>query len=168
MISGNLILAPLAWLNGQIVFSGDQTLGRIDPRQASPVWSVPHHLSSQAVYRPRAAGTSVIAGGQREIGAWQLADGQLRWKHQADSQIGTPFVTPERTNVGDGHELLALNNTTCNIDWRFAGTPGTLAAYAPTTAGDTVFFGPGNGVLYALDMADGSLKWPLDNSKEWQ
>ncbi|PKO62053.1 MAG: hypothetical protein CVU24_05835 [Betaproteobacteria bacterium HGW-Betaproteobacteria-18] len=166
--SGNRTLVPLAVLDGQILFSGDKTLGRIDPESAAPVWNVLHKLSSDAVYRPRATGQSVIAGGQRELGAWQFDDGQPRWLHQAHIQVGTPFVTPERTYVGDGHELLAISNSTGAIDWRFAGTPDTLASYAPTVAGDTVFFGPGNGLLYALNKADGSLKWQLDDSQEWQ
>ena len=166
--SGNSTLAPLALHAGQILFSGDMTLGRIDPQLKAPVWNVRHQLSSDAVYRPRAAGQSVITGGQRELGAWQLKDGKPRWLHQAHIQVGTPFVTPERTYVGDGHELLAIDNSTGAIDWRFAGTPDTLASYAPAVAGDTVFFGPGNGLLYALNQADGALKWQLDDSREWQ
>ncbi len=166
--TGNSTLVPLALLNGQILFSGDKTLGRIDPQRRTPVWNVPHHLSSDAVYRPRAAGLSVITGGQQELGAWQVKDGKPRWLHKAHIQVGTPFVTPERTYVGDGHELLAIDNRTGAIDWRFAGTPDTLASYAPTVAGDTVFFGPGNGLLYALNKANGALKWQLDDSKEWQ
>ena len=166
--SGNGTLAPLALHDGQILFSGDKTLGRIDPQLKTPVWSVPHQFSSDAVYRPRAAGQSVITGGQRELGAWQFKNGKPRWLHKAHIQVGTPFVTPERTYVGDGHELLAIDNSTGAIDWRFAGTPDTLASYAPTAAADTVFFGPGNGLLYALNKAEGALKWQLDDSREWQ
>lgn len=166
--SANSTLAPLAALNGQILYSGDKALGRIDPLQPTPVWVVSHQLSSNAVYRPRAAGQAVVTGGLRELGAWQLADGQPRWLHKAQIQVGTPFVTAEQTYVGDGHELLALNNATGGIDWKFAGTPDTLASYAPTVAGDTVFFGPGNGWLYALNRVDGALCWKLDDSREWQ
>jgi outer membrane protein assembly factor BamB len=166
--SGNSTLTPLAVMHGQILFSGDKTLGRINPQRPSPVWNVPHGLSSDAVYRPRAAGQSVITGGQSELGAWQFENGKPRWLHKALIQVGTPFVTAERTFVGDGHELLAINNASGAIDWRFASTPDTLASYAPTVAADTVFFGPGNGLLYALNKADGSLKWQLDDSKEWQ
>jgi len=166
--SGNNTLAPLAMLEGQILFTGDRTLGRIDPQQALPVWNVSHHLSSKAVYKPRAAGQSVVTGGLHELGAWQLADGQARWLHKAHIQVGTPFVTADRTYVGDGHELLALNNSSGAVDWRFAGTPETLASYAPTVAEETVFFAPGNGLLYALNQVDGALKWKLDDSREWQ
>jgi outer membrane protein assembly factor BamB len=166
--SGNATLAPLALFNQHIFFSGEKTLGRLDPAQDAPLWNVPHQLSSKAVYRPRVAGQSVIAGGQDELGAWQLADGKPRWLHKAILQVGTPFVTPQRTYVGDGHELLALNNGSGAIDWRFADTVDCTAAYAPTVANGTLFFGPGNGLLYALNEADGKLKWKLDESKEWQ
>jgi len=166
--SGNSTLAPLAWLDGHIFFNGDKTLGRIDPDNAQLAWNVPHHLSSNAVYRPRAAGQSVISGGQRELGAWHMADGQPRWLHQALLQVGTPFVTAQRTYVGDGHELLALNNATGAIDWRFSDGVDYTASYAPTVASGTVFFGPGNGLLYALNESDGQLKWKLDESKTWQ
>ena len=166
--SANRALVPLAWLHDHILFCGDTSLGCIDPQLQDAVWNRPHQLSSPAVYRPRAAGQLVITGGQREMGAWDFETGMPRWQHQALIQIGTPFVTSERTYVGDGHELLALNNTTGAIDWRFAGTPDTLASYAPTVAAGTVFFGPGNGLLYALNQADGGLKWKLDDSNEWQ
>ncbi len=167
--SGNAQLAPLALVDGHVLFNGDKTLGRIDPADSVPTWNVPHHLSSPAVYRPRAAGQSVISGGQRELGAWDMASGKPRWLHKALLQVGTPFVSPERTYVGDGHELLALGNESGAIDWRFpADTTDCTASYAPTLGKDTVFFGPGDGKLYALNQADGQLKWKLDESKNWQ
>lgn len=167
--SGNTTLAPLALLDGHIFFNGDKTLGRIDPDNTQLTWNVPHHLSSNAVYRPRAAGDLVISGGQSELGAWQSSDGKPLWMHKKILQVGTPFVAPERTYVGDGHWLLALNNSSGAIDWRFApDTDDCTAAYAPTVAGDTVFFGPGDGMLYAVNRADGRLKWKLDQKKQWQ
>jgi outer membrane protein assembly factor BamB len=35
-------------------------------------------------------------------------------------------------------------------------------------AGDTVFFGPGDGRLYAVNRRDGKLKWKLDEKANWQ
>ena len=166
--SGNATLAPLALVDEHVFFNGDKTLGRIDPDRAELTWNVPHRLSSNAVYRPRAAGQSVISGGQRELGAWQTADGKPRWLHKAILQVGTPFVTPQRTYVGDGHELLALDNDSGAIDWRFSDGTDYTASYAPTVANGTVFFGPGNGLLYALNEADGQLKWQLDEKTKWQ
>ena len=162
-------MAPLALLDGHVFFNGDKTLGRIDPVNAALTWNVPHRLSSNAVYRSRAAGQLVISGGQRELGGWHQADGQALWLHKAILQVGTPFVDVDRTYVGDGHWLLALGNQTGDIDWRFApDTDDCTAAYAPTVAGETVFFGPGDGMLYAVNRLDGKLKWKLDEKKEWQ
>jgi outer membrane protein assembly factor BamB len=158
----------LALQNGHVFFNGDKTLGCIDPEKDALVWNVLHSLSSNAVYRPRVGGQLVISGGQRELGAWQITDGQPRWQHKAILQVGTPFVTPARTYVGDGHELLALNNESGVIDWRFSDTRDCTASYAPIVADGVAYFGPGNGVLYALNTTDGKLKWQLDESKEWQ
>jgi outer membrane protein assembly factor BamB len=167
--SGNATLAPLAQVDGHVFFNGDQTLGCIDPDNVEVAWNVPHRLSSPAVYRPRASAQSVISGGQRELGAWNMTDGHARWLHKAILQVGTPFVTSDRTYVGDGHELLALSNQSGAIDWRFpADTIDCTASYAPTASNDTVFFGPGDGKLYALNLTDGRLKWKLDERKNWQ
>ncbi len=167
-VSGNSSLAPLAQHQGQILFCGDRGLGRIDPAQDQPLWRVPHGLASAAVFRPRVAGPRVIVGGLAGLGAWQLEQGQLQWHHPATIQSGAPLVTPAVTYVGDGHALLALDNVDGSVRWRFAGTPDTLTSYAPAVADDTAFFGPGNGILYALATGDGRLKWQLDRSHEWQ
>lgn len=167
-VSGNHHLAPLAEINGRLLYSGDLTLGCIHPEQAAPVWQVAHHLSSHAVYRPRAAGRYVVTGGQGELGAWRLSDGQRRWLYKAKTQVGTPCVTVDRVFVGDGQALLALDAANGGVIWQFASTPDTLASYAPAVAADTVFFGPGNGLLYALNASDGRLQWQLDQSHEWQ
>lgn len=167
-VSGNSSLAPLAQHQGQILFCGDRGLGCLDPAQDQPLWRVPHGLASAAVFRPRAAGSRVIVGGLAGLGAWQLEHGQLQWHHRATIQCGAPLVTAAVTYVGDGHELLALDNAEGSVHWRFAGTADTLTSYAPAVADGTVFFGPGNGLLYALAASDGHLKWQLDRSHEWQ
>lgn len=167
-VTGNVLLAPLTQFEGQVLFIGGRSLGRIDPALATPLWNVAHGLSKDAVFRPRVAGDLVIGSGLKELGAWSLDKGQPRWRYAAHTQMGVPWVTPEHTYVGDGHELLALDHADGAVSWRFAGTPDTLTSYAPTLAGDTVLFGPGNGQLYALAASDGHLLWQLDRSAEWQ
>lgn len=166
--SANTLLAPLTQHEGQVLFAGSRRLGRINPDLAQPVWNVAHGLSSEAVFRPRAAGQLVIAGGLGELGAWGLNDGNRQWLYSARTQMGVPWVTPQTTYVGDGHEMLAIDHADGAVRWRFSGTPDTLTSYAPTLAGDTVLFAPGNGLLYALAASDGRLKWQLDRSHEWQ
>lgn len=166
--SGNALLAPLTAEGASVLYAGNSHLGRIDPSKPQALWHTAHGLSREAVFRPRAAGELVLCGSLAELGAWNLDNGQRRWVHTARTQLGVPWVTPERSFVGDGHELLALDNASGAVRWRYAGTPDTLTSYAPTLNGDTLLFAPGNGLLYALDAAQGGLKWRLDRSHEWQ
>lgn len=166
--SGNDVLAPLTMHQGRVLYAGDKTLGKIELKSSRALWSVAHGLTDEAVYRPRAAGPYVLTGGLQELGAWRLDNGQRVWRHKARIQMGVPWVTQQVTYVGDGHELLAIENASGLVRWRHAGTPDTLSSYAPTLTDDTVFLGPGNGVLYALNVADGTEKWRLDRSHEWQ
>ncbi len=166
--SGNDLLAPLTQFEGKVLFAGNKTIGCVNPDVSKPLWNVGHGFADEAVYRPRVVDKVVIAGGLAELGAWDLASGRRKWRHTAITQIGVPWVTKRLTYVGDGHELLALDTATGALRWRFAGTPDTLASYAPTVSGDSVFFASGNGVLNALSIHDGRLKWRLDRSDEWQ
>jgi hypothetical protein len=166
--SGNTLLAPLTAHGADVLFAGNHGLGRIDPAQALPVWHTAHGLSREAVFRPRVAGELVLCGGLDAIGAWHLARGDRRWIYLAQTQLGVPWATPEHTYVGDGHHMLCLDNASGTVRWRFAGTPDTLTAYAPTLSQNTLLFAPGNGLLYALDAGQGELQWQLDRSHEWQ
>ncbi len=166
--SANTLLAPLTWSNDRVLFAGDKTVGCIQPRSPKVAWCVEHGLSADAVFRPRAIGRQMLVGGLNELGAWDVTNGKRVWLHTAHQQMGAPCVTPTHTFAGDGHELLALDNSSGKVLWRFASTPDTLTSYAPVVAGDTVLFCPGNGILYALSTHDGHLKWQLDRSEEWQ
>jgi outer membrane protein assembly factor BamB len=166
--SRNTVLAPLSLSGGQVLFAGDQTVGCISTHLPNPVWRAEHGLSTEAVFRPRAVGRQVTVGGLNELGSWDKSNGKRLWLHTAQEQMGTPCVTPNCTYVGDGHELLALDNRNGKVLWRFSSTPDTLASYAPLVADNTVFFCPGNGILYAVSVHDGKLKWQLDRGDEWQ
>jgi outer membrane protein assembly factor BamB len=166
--SANALLAPLSLHQGSVLFAGNRTLGRIDTRAAKPVWNVAHGFADEAVFRPRAAGALVVAGGLGAVGGWDLARGQRKWLYQAQIQLGVPWVTDSHTYVGDGHALLAIDHATGRPSWRFDGTPDTLAAYAPTVQGDSVVFSSGDGILYCLKRATGQVQWQLDRSAEWQ
>jgi outer membrane protein assembly factor BamB len=166
--SGNALLAPLSRHRGAVLFAGDQTLGRIDPQAAKPAWNVAHGFADELVFKPRAAGAWVVAGGAGAIAGWNVERGQRKWAYQAETQLGVPFVTETHSYVGDGHALVAIAHASGRPAWRFEGTPDTLASYAPSVVGNQVLFSPGNGILYCLRRSDGQLQWQLDRSNEWQ
>ena len=166
--SENNVLAPLGYQHGQLLFAGDRSVGRIDSSSHAMVWNVAHTLTQPAVFRPRSTGSLVLCGSLNRIGAWTVEEGRAAWHYTASVQLGTPWVTARHTFMGDGHQLLAIENSSGKVIWRFAGTPDTLTSYSPTVTGNTVLFGPGNGLLYGLSTDDGAVLWTLDRSKEWQ
>lgn len=166
--TGNQRLNPLTHDSGLILYCGNATVGAVSIAQHSPLWSQPHGFSTPAEYRPRAAGGLMICGGRKWLAAFDKATGALVWRHDAQIQTGVPWVTPGHTVFGDGHQITALDTQTGRLLWRHAGIEDTLASYAPTGTDDTVFVGPGDGHLYALDLSDGGLKWAVDGRKGWQ
>ena len=166
--SGSEVLAPLTLHQGNVLFAGDRTIGRIDLKTSKVAWKHAHGLSDEAVYRPRAVGKQMLVGSLHELGAWDLARGRRTWLRRAAIQMGVPFVSQKVSYVGDGHELLAVDNSNGEVRWKFAGVLDTLSSYAPVQWGDTVYWGPGDGILYAIHATSGHLKWRLDRSAEWQ
>ncbi len=166
--TGNARLAPPARAGGLVLYAGDRTIGAIRPDLGEGLWAGSHGLAGAAVFRPRAAGGRLICGGLQEIGCWDLPGGQRHWRYRPRVQAGVPLMTALHTYLGDGHEIVALDNQSGEPVWRFAGVADTLVSYAPVIAGDTLFVGPGDGRLYALGALDGALRWTLDQSARWQ
>lgn len=162
------MLVPLSAAGARVLFAGERMLGAISLDQAEPLWIVPHGLARGAAFRPRAAGRRVVCGGPDAIVCRSLDDGTPGWRYAAKVQTGVPLVGHDRTFVGDGHEIVALDNATGSPVWRFAGIADTLASYAPAALGDTILAGPGDGRLYALAAGDGHLRWVIDRGSEWQ
>jgi len=166
--TGNRRLAPPSLVDGQVLYAGDATLGRLDPARAQPLWSTPHRLPGAAVFRPRGDGDRVIAGSLGQLAAWRPGIDAARWRYTAQTQIGTPCLAGNQLYFGDGHELLAFDANSGAIHWRFAAIADTRISYAPVLAGATLFVGPGDGRLYALDRADGQPRWVVERMAEWQ
>jgi len=169
-------LVPLALDSGHLAFAGASTLGiiRLAGFGEAPAdtvgltWQQAHGLSGGAAFRPRFGGDLVLCGGPAGLAAWEIATGRPRWRYPARVQVGVPFVGGQRVYCGDGHEIVALDLDSGRPLWRFAGTPDTLASYAPAGVGDQVFAGPGDGRLYALSIADGTPLWVVDRREDWQ
>jgi outer membrane protein assembly factor BamB len=166
--TGNARLSPPALAEGQVLYAGDMTIGSVAVQQEGTQWERPHGLAGAAVFRPRAAGGRLICGGPREIGCWGIGGQGPGWRYRPRLQLGVPLVTTERTYLGDGHEVVALDNPSGGPVWRFPGMPDTLVSYAPAIAGETLFVGSGDGRLYALGTDDGRLRWTRDLSDQWQ
>ncbi len=166
--TGNQRLNPLTHDAGLILYCGNATVGAVSIAQNAPLWSLAHGFDSPAEYRPRVAAGLMICGGRKWLAAYDVATGAQVWRRDAQIQTGVPWVTPTRTIFGDGHQITALDTATGRRVWQHAGIEDTLASYAPTGTSDTAYVGPGDGHLYALNLADGALKWAVDGRKTWQ
>ncbi len=166
--TGNSLLAPLAAANGLVLCGGDERLALFDPDTDQPRWQIAHALPGGMVFRPRIAGDVALCGGEEALGAWQLSTGKPLWRRPAEQQTGVACVHQGRVFVGDGHQLLCLDLHSGREYWRFAAVPDTLISYAAAAADNTLYVGPGDGRLYALDVSDGRLRWTLNHIEEWQ
>lgn len=166
--TGNRVLNPPAFADGLIVFSGDRTVGAVDPGTGALVWRTELPDGHPAHFRPRPGGGLAVIGGRRGLAAYETATGQLLWRRNAAIQSGVPSLSDGAIHVGDGHEIVALDAASGALLWRHAGVPDTLASYAPVVAGGLVLAGPGDGRLYGLAIGDGRPAWIVDRSEAWQ
>ncbi|MBN2629779.1 MAG: PQQ-binding-like beta-propeller repeat protein [Rhodobacteraceae bacterium] len=166
--TGNNRLNPLTHAAGSVLYCGDTTIGAVSLAQAAPLWSHGHGFDSPAEYRPRFAEGLMVCGGRKWLAAYDAASGAEVWRYTAQIQTGVPWVTPQVTVFGDGHQITALDTLTGKPLWQHAAIVDTLASYAPTGTTDTVFVGPGDGHLYALNLSDGAVNWVVDGRTTWQ
>lgn len=164
----NSRIGPIGEASGQLFYAGDRSIGALCPDSGNVLWAHPHGFDAPAVFRPRLNGALMVTGGRTWLAAFDRSSGAEMWRYGARIQTGVPLLTGDAVYVGDGHEIVALDITSGAELWRFAGIPDTLAAYAPAASADTVFAGPGDGHLYALDRASGHLRWSQDFRAPWQ
>ena len=121
---------------------------------------------------PTVAGQTVYVGsGDGYLYALDRATGARRWAFDARNAIpSTPAVGGGAVYVGtrDG-QFIAVNATTGKQRWRF--TTGALMPWpwghesgdvytsSPTFVDGTVFFGAGDGRVYAVDASTGKERW---------
>jgi outer membrane protein assembly factor BamB len=101
--------------------------------------------------------------------AFEQESGRIRWKSR--SKVGIPSDVVRAGSracvVTLAEELIGLDLDTGRSEWTFAsGAENTelIQPASPATAGECVYFGGLNGIVYALDAAAGEVIWrrPLD------
>ena len=187
---GALLAAMLALpAAGQSMFRGDVTHGGVAassaPRQFHRVkWIFPTGL--RIVSSPTWHDGAIVFGSDDgHVYAVDAATGRQRWMQRTDGPVSsTPAIADGRVYVVsyDGH-LYALDERSGEVLWKFAtegerrfearglhGMQPRAQTFAdmfdvylssPTVADGAVFFGSGDGHLYAVDAASGTLRWKL-------
>jgi outer membrane protein assembly factor BamB len=114
--------------------------------------------------------TGTDGSGVGHVYAFETATGKVRWKHAITKGVSNGFGLPtDIVRLGDslfgvtlGDELVSLNANSGKVNWTFAsGYNGKSFRWSqsPAAAGDRVFFGGINGMLYALSAESGQILW---------
>lgn len=181
----SLLAAPAA--PAQSMFRGAPAhLGVYDsptaPTLSTLAWKF--KTGGRVISSPALAGeTAVFGSADRNVYAVNTTDGSLRWKFTTDGLVtaspaiegGTVYV-----NSADGR-LYALDLASGAVKWRFATRgerrftapgihgispraemmpdPFDMFTSSPVVADGRVYFGSGDGNIYAVDAASGRLSW---------
>lgn len=173
----------------QAVFRGDAArtgvATSVAPRQAVRVkWSFPtgQRIVSSAVWHQ---GAVLFGSDDGHVYAVDASNGRQRWKARTGGPVSsTPAVADGRVYATsyDGR-LYALDAETGEVLWKFTtegerrfearglhgqqplqqtfADPFDVFLSSPVVAQGRVFFGSGDGHLYAVDAATGALHWKL-------
>ncbi|MFD1688656.1 PQQ-binding-like beta-propeller repeat protein, partial [Halolamina salifodinae] len=88
--------------------------------------------------------------------------GEIRWTYAAGTTGSTPTAVDDHLYLG-ANSLLALDGATGERLWRADDVPDHAGELAATA--DTVF-AESDGTLFAIDAADGSVRWQTDLEQE--
>jgi outer membrane protein assembly factor BamB len=153
------------------------------PRQFHRLkWKFPtgDRIVSSPTYRD---GVIYFGGDDGNVYAVDASNGHQLWKHATGGPVpSSPAVTVDTVYVGsyDGR-FYALNARSGSLRWKFAtagerrfeakglhglqpaaqtiADPFDVFLSSPVIAAGIVYFGSGDGHVYALDAASGALKW---------
>ncbi len=171
----------------QSMFRGDATHAGVyasaGPREFHRVkWKFPtgDRIASSPVHRD---GVIFFGGDDANVYAVGAADGRQRWKRRTGGPVSsTPAIAGDMLYVAsyDG-KLYALDVRTGVPRWKFAtdgerrfeakglhgmqpknqtiADPFDVFLSSPVVAAGSVFFGSGDGNVYAVDAASGELRW---------
>ena len=188
-ILGFALAAGLAWsvAGAQAMFRGGAThtgvYGDNGPQQFHRIkWKFPtgDRIVASPVY---ADGVIYFGGDDGNVYAVDAADGHQLWKRRTGGPVAaTPAIAGGTLYVGsyDG-KFYALDTHTGAPRWKFTtggerrfeakglhglqpkdqtiADPFDVFLSSPVLGGGAVYFGSGDGNLYALDAASGALKW---------
>lgn len=149
-----------------VMFRGDSTHSGVYQDPGSPgEWIL--EVGAEILSSPSIQdGVAYLGGLDGYLYAVDLANGQLKWKFEADKPVlSSPAIGGDLVYFGsgleledtDGGHLFAVEAATGQEKWRFK-TGGTIIP-SPAVTGGIVYAGSGDGYLYALDAQTGQERW---------
>jgi outer membrane protein assembly factor BamB len=175
--------APLLHVGGRVIVPAYQ-LHALDPATGAVVWSYNGPDGRTGASAPGVAGDTLFVADQGGIAcALRAADGGTIWCVDMGEGLFTPtvhqdlviyptrgYLTDNRTSLGNGGAMVALNRFTGAEVWRFElpNRPGELgdggAVVPGLVVGDRLIVGAMNGSVYAMTLTDGTPLWTVPDS----
>lgn len=150
--------SSLAMSSGLVYACGGKRLYAVDMATGEQRWNFP---TSGDVYAPTAADGLVYFGSDAYLHAVDAFDGKQRWKFRTDATAfrAAPTVVDGVVYVGETNEgmLCALDAGTGERRWK--SHVGIVSWVPPVVADGVVYCTTSGERLFALDAADGKLKW---------
>lgn len=111
-----------------------------------------------------------IGSGDGFLYAIDRRSGEVRWRYDAKTGLASsPAVTPDLVLIATRRALIAIDRARGTERWRREFGPDQPLAWgrasgdyfisSPVIRGATVVIGGGDGVLYALELASGRIRW---------
>ena len=101
-----------------------------------------------------------IGSGDRKVYALYGKTGELIWNvHCPQPILGAVLLTENLVLVPSGNQMLALERDSGTLIWDV--TVGGMTAGQPAADHEAVYFGSGDGYIYAVSLHTGTFKWKV-------
>lgn len=181
---GDLHWGETAVAAGSVVVVGDYNLVAFDRKTGSPRWRfIPGEGYGPGIYLGAASDTHVLSGSPSgRVYSVAVETGRLHWSAIVSSEGNTTVFSPvirgpvvaaafsEFTLPGTGGVVMMATDTGQILWKRYFPPPDepTLSTHAgggPIFDGDVVIAASGDGVIHALDVASGEIRWSIPRVK---
>ncbi|WP_428912008.1 PQQ-binding-like beta-propeller repeat protein [Niallia sp. Krafla_26] len=157
--AGLAVLSVSDSQNILISANSDGLINGIDAKNGRQIWSF--QTNGPVLGTPQINEDVVYIGSSdRKIYALNGKNGQLLWNVKCPQPVlGSVLLTEDQVLVPSGNQMLALERNSGKIQWQVK--VGGFTAGQPAVDNEAVYFGAGDGYIYALYLQTGEIKWKV-------
>lgn len=157
MVDAEAVYAPI-WAQAQPEYvRAFVATGRDGEARWRRDWS-----ESSAPAAPTIHGETAFLTRAGETVAVDIRTGEVRWEYAAGTEPSTPTAVGDRLYLG-AKSLLALDGVTGERLWTADAVPDHAGELGAT---DETVYAESDGTLFAVDAADGSVRWECDLAQD--
>ncbi len=158
----NIISTPLVIKDLVIVGNQDGEVAALSLKNGELKWSF--KTEGSIFSSPAAAnGKTIFGSADGFVYCLDIKTGKLAWKKQTNAPVlGSPLISRETIYIGSSKAFFALDLKKGNERWRYDSLKGPVVS-KPLLSNQDLIFGAWDTYLYALNAADGALRWKWSN-----